>query len=459
MNEEGRIDRQKSHEELILGVLFHYPMMKDAKLYITPEMFIIGKNQDIYNAMLKLNREGSEIDIATVMAVVSDATYLSTIFASTGRADVYGYAENFKKHLLILSEYHMINQSIALADAIKQAVTTGDLDSFEVLDLITKSVELIKPKLDDGVKDSTMLVEELYEAIEHNLNNDTKGNQIGFEDIDRFTNGYQDGDLIVLAGHTSMGKTSMMISQIVKQIQMGQRVGIWSLEMTSLQLTGRIMSQLTDISSKHLTMGKLSDSEYSVLQNKVQALIDSHVYIIESKRELGWIESSIEHNVEKYHLDNVYIDYLQLMGIRGLNKRDAMGECANSLKVLAKNLRIPITLGSQFKRVTDGSSNYPTIDMLKESGDIENAADVVAAIWRPEYYGMAEVEDNGEILPSKGLGFYIILKGRNIGLNRFKLKWEKEKTKFSNYMPASPFDVTVPPIVEDVRINTPNKNF
>ena len=455
MKEEERREKQKAHEELILGVLFHYPLMKESKLFITPEMFQIGKNQDIYNAMLKIDKAGEKIDMATVMSEVKDGTYLSTIFASTGRADFYGYAENFKKHLLILAEYHMINQSLTLAESIKDAVDKGELDSFEILELIQKSAESIKPKLEDGVKDSQMLVEELYKAIEHNANNEDTGVKIGFKEIDNFTNGFQRGDLIVLAGHTSMGKTSMMISQIVKQIQIGQKVGIWSLEMTSLQLTGRIMSQLTGLSSKHLTMGKLSDAEYETLHNNAQTLIDANVYIIESKRDLNWIEASITHNVEKYKLDGVYIDYLQLMGIRGLNKRDAMGECANSLKVLAKSLRTPIHLGSQFKRATDGN-NYPTLDMLKESGDIENAADVVAALWRPEYYKIEEIDFEGGMIPAAGLALYIILKGRNIGLKRFKLRWTAEQTLFEDWEEVNPFTQSV---VEDVRIDAPNKKF
>ena len=450
MNGEHALnEKQKNHEELILGILMHYPLIQTAKTYINEDMFYIKQNKEIYKAMLQLNKEGENIDMATVLGVVSDSEYLTTIFSATSKSDNMGYAENFKKHLLILVELHMKQQSLVLAKNLYKGIYEDNMDAFDVVDLIKRTGEELKPRLGNGVKDTTMLVEELYETINTNSSQGKQGVKIGFKDIDEFTEGYQNGDLIVLAGATSMGKTSMMISQIVKQLEMGQRIGVWSLEMTSLQLTGRIMSQLTGLSSKHITMGILTDYEVEKINEHAQRLIESNLFIIESQRGLNWIEASIEDSVQKYSLDGVYIDYLQLMSIKGLSKRDAMGECANSLKVTAKSLKIPIHLGSQFKRVETGSS-YPTLDMLKESGDIENAADVVVGLWRPEYFEINDINFKGETIPSEGVGLYIILKGRNIGLNKFLLKWNAPKTQFADWTPFNPFEE---------KINKPNKDF
>ena len=448
--EHALAELQKNHEELILGILMHYPLIKTSKTYINEDMFYTPQNKNIYKSMLSISKRGDAIDMATVLAEVNDTEYLTTIFSAINKSDRLGYAENFKKHLLILVELHMKQQSLVLARNLYKAIYEDKLDAFDVIDLIKRTAEELKPRLGDGVKDTTMLVEELYETINLNAKEGKQGLKIGFKEIDEFTDGgFQRGDLVVLAGATSMGKTSMMISQIVKQLEMGQRIGVWSLEMTSLQLTGRIMSQLTGLSSKHITMGILSDYEVEQINNHAQKLIESNLYIIESQRGLNWIEASIEDSVQKYSLDGVYIDYLQLMSVKGLSKRESMSECANSLKVTAKSLKIPITLGSQFRRIESGSS-YPTLDMLKESGEIENSADCVSALYRPEYYGIQTIEYKGETLSTEGLAMYIILKGRNIGLNKFLMKWNAPKTQFSDWVAFSPFEE---------KINKPNKDF
>jgi replicative DNA helicase len=259
-----------------------------------------------------------------------------------------------------------------------------------------------------------------------------------FKEYDNFSKGEQNGDLVVVAGETSQGKTAFALCKAFNQALNGKKVAIFSYEMTTNQITARLMALVSGISAKKTLMDKLSEKEIGSINSKIQELIDTNIYIVEIERKnYDWLEAKIKTIVSKYNIDSIIIDYLQLIsGKDGLPKNQQIGDSANALKYLAKNQNIPITVLSQLKR--DSSHPKPELWRLKESGDIENSADIVLGIWRPDHYNIDQTEirkDDGtpEQINTNGIGVLHVLKGRNIGLKDIPLKWEGALTKYSDY--------------------------
>jgi len=263
----------------------------------------------------------------------------------------------------------------------------------------------------------------------------------GFEKLDKITSGWQPSDLIIIAARPGMGKTAFVLSMARNiAIDFGQPVALFSLEMSSVQLITRLISSETGLSSEKLRTGKLEKHEWEQLSTKVKDLEKAPLYIDDSPSlSIFDLRAKARRLSSQHGIKLIIVDYLQLMtaggsnGKGGGNREQEISTISRNLKALAKELEVPVIALSQLSRAveTRGSSKRPLLSDLRESGAIEQDADIVSFIYRPEYYKIDEWDDQ-EQTPTAGQAEFIIAKHRNGSLENIRLKFIGNLGKFDN---------------------------
>jgi replicative DNA helicase len=433
-------------EESVLGSLMEFPdLIHDVRDLLKPKSFYKESHQIIYSAIIQLDKQNKPFDILMVCEYLKSIEKLEEVGGHYIITKLSNFAHNnILEKALIVQQQFLKRELIKITSEINNKAFDNSEDVFDIIGDLESSIENLQKNNNSGVYHIEDCVKDVINVIDNNIKGITPGILTGFKDYDDFTNGDQPGDLIIIAGETSQGKTALALCKAFNQAMFGYNVAIFSYEMSKNQITARLMALSIELSAKKLLMDKLNDFELEQLNNKIQKLIESNIYIIEVERNsLDWLKAKIKTIRSKFKIDSIIVDYVQLITVDGLPKNQQIGKCANDLKFLAKhkNINIPITLVSQLKR--DSSNPKPELWRLKESGDIENAADTVIGIWRPYHYNIYEFnvrkeENLQENINTSGVGIMHILKGRNIGLKDFVLNWSPHLTKFSNYK-STPF--------------------
>jgi replicative DNA helicase len=267
------------------------------------------------------------------------------------------------------------------------------------------------------------------------------GLETGFAKLDALTSGWQPSDLIIIAARPGMGKTAFVISMAKNMaIDFGHPVALFSLEMSSVQLITRMISSETGLTSEKLRKGNLEPHEWEQLNVKVKKLSDAPIYIDDTPSlSIFDLRAKARRLVSQHGVKIVIIDYLQLMtaggsaGKGGGNREQEISTISRNLKALAKELEVPVIALSQLSRAveTRGGSKRPLLSDLRESGAIEQDADIVSFIFIPEYYGVTEWDDDDHT-PCEGQGEFIVAKHRNGGLENIRLKFTGHLAKFSD---------------------------
>jgi replicative DNA helicase len=263
----------------------------------------------------------------------------------------------------------------------------------------------------------------------------------GFEKLDKVTSGWQPSDLIIIAARPGMGKTAFVLSMARNiAIDFGHPVALFSLEMSSVQLITRLISSETGLSSEKLRTGKLEKHEWEQLSTKVKDLEKAPLYIDDTPSlSIFDLRAKARRLSSQHGIKMIIVDYLQLMtaggsnGKGGGNREQEISTISRNLKALAKELEVPVIALSQLSRAveTRGSSKRPLLSDLRESGAIEQDADIVSFIYRPEYYKIDEWDDD-EQTPTAGQAEFIIAKHRNGSLENVRLKFIGNLGKFDN---------------------------
>jgi replicative DNA helicase len=259
----------------------------------------------------------------------------------------------------------------------------------------------------------------------------------GFTALDRITGGWQKSDLLILAARPGMGKTAFVVSMAKNAaVQFKKPVAIFSLEMSSLQLVKRLISSETEISQDKILKGNLENHEFVQLNERIKSLAVAPLYIDDTPAlSIFELRAKARRLKENQKVEMIIIDYLQLMsgGPDGKgNREQEISTISRGLKSLAKELEIPIIALSQLSRQVEnrpGGSKRPQLSDLRESGAIEQDADMVMFIYRPEYYGLEVDEENQ---PTKGRGELIIAKNRHGALETVKLRFLGQFAKFAD---------------------------
>ena len=288
-------------------------------------------------------------------------------------------------------------------------------------------------------EDAGSLVKQALAKIQEIGNSEgMSGLETGFTKLDALTSGWQPSDLVIIAARPGMGKTAFVISMEKNMaIDFGHGVAVFSLEMSSVQLITRMISSETGLTSEKLRKGNLEPHEWEQLNVKVKRLSDAPIFIDDTPSlSVFDLRAKARRLVSQHNVRIIVIDYLQLMtagGKAGGNREQEISMISRNLKALAKELEVPVIALSQLSRAveTRGGSKRPLLSDLRESGAIEQDADIVSFIFRPEYYGMTEWDDD-EHTPCEGQGEFIVAKHRNGGLDNIRLKFTGHLAKFSD---------------------------
>jgi replicative DNA helicase len=306
-----------------------------------------------------------------------------------------------------------------------ETIDIDDIFTFIQTD-ISKSMSFGEDKSCSYREASKELIDTLNSTI-------TNGIKSGYQKFDKFSGGYQKSDLVIIAGETSQGKTSLAVTSIRHCATNQIPCAVFSLEMTQRQLVARMTAQETGISSKRIMYNDLSNDEKKTVLTMLEYRKNLPIYFDESSvNDIDKICTSIRKLKIKFNIEIALVDYIQ--DIKGADTEAGVAEIGRKLKNVAKELDITVIAISQLSR--DKANPEPTISRLRGSGQLEEKADVVMMIYRPEYYNRNYSEPH-ETVTTEATGQVKIVKGRNIGLGSFILNFNKETTNFYDYIDSS----------------------
>ena len=448
----GKIPPQAiDFEEAILGaIMLESDSLSKISDLIKPESFYKPAHGLIFKELLKLSSTNKPIDLLSVTESLKKSGNLEAVggaYAITMLTSRIASTSNIEYHAAIVQQKFIQREIIRISSEITKKAFEDTTDVFDLLGSIQEQFSALTGFERGSVRHISESLADLVKVIDRNQKNDgtLTGLPTGITAFDNFSNGLQNGDLIIISGETSNGKTSLALNIANHVAGVSKKVAIYSYEMADRQLAARLLSEKSGVNGKSIQYYKLSEPEMHAVHTGIGNLEKAPIYIDElSSSRFDYLERSIRSMVVREHIDLVVIDYLQLIKPTDSRKQkiDAIADIANDLKNLAKQLDIPIILISQLSR--DKINPKPTLARLKGSGDIENAADIVWFVWQPQKYGYQDFECNFKTYESKGLAAHIIAKGRNIGTTEFVTRFAGPTTTFSNYFETTKEEIEYP---------------
>lgn len=408
---------------------------------LSSEAFYKEQNSLVFNAIVALFKRSDPVDILTVtqelkragsLEIVGGAHYVSTL---TNRV---GSSANIEFHARIVAQKYLQRELIRIStDAIKTAYEDST-DVFELLDATTAKIFQV---LDGNVrkqhkKINTLLGEAITEVeIAGRHEYGLLGVPSGFRSLDMITGGWQKSDLLILAARPGMGKTALVMDMAKNAcVEFNKPVAIFSLEMSGVQLTKRLISNECEIIQDKILKGDLTDVEFANMNNRLKKLSSAPLYIDDTPAlTIFELRAKARRLKDNQKIELIIIDYLQLMNGSSdskTNREQEISTISRGLKSLAKELEIPIIALSQLSRQVENRPNKtPQLSDLRESGAIEQDADMVMFIYRPEYYGIEADEARNDL---KGKAEIIIAKNRHGPTDSVFLNWVGKYSKFKD---------------------------
>jgi replicative DNA helicase len=457
-SEEGKLLPNAIDLEMaVLGAMISNPDCIPRVIEILEvDCFYKPEHQEIYKTIVDLFERSQPVDLLLVteelrrrgaLEKAGGAAYLAEVSNSVSTA------ANVDHHARVVLEKYILRQLIWASNVIAERAFREAEDAFDLLDMAERTIfEISEKRLKQNFIDIRSAVHDTIDRYEKiNMQKITvTGVPTGFPRLDALTGGLQNSDLIIIAGRPSMGKTAFALS-IARNaaVDYGIPVGIFSLEMSVEQLALRLMCAEARVSIHLVRTGKLPHDEWPKLSTRVGRLINSKIFIDDTPA-LSVLELRAKSRRLKAEHDVglIIVDYLQLMqGPKGAESREReISLISRSLKSLAKELNIPVIALSQLKRaVEERGDKRPMLSDLRESGSLEQDADVVMFVHRPEYYGITAYDDG---TPTEGTAEIIVGKQRNGPVGEIRLAFLKDYTRFENLEIARGLEEAPPP--EDI---------
>ncbi len=444
--EKGKLPPQAVDlETAVLGaMMIDKKGVDDVIDILNPETFYVPAHQEVYRAIYTLFQNSEPIDLRTVSNQLRKNGKLEFVggdFYLIGLTQKVASTAHIEFHSRIILQKFIQRKLITISSEIIQEAYDETVDVFDLLDAAeSKFFEVTQGNLKKGSEDAASLVKTAIQKVEEiSKKEGMSGIASGFTKLDALTSGWQPSDLIIIAARPGMGKTAFVISMAKNMaIQFNHAVAVFSLEMSSVQLITRMISSETGISSSKLRTGNLQAHEWEQLNVKVKNLTKAPIFIDDTPSlSIFDLRAKARRLVSQHDVKIIIIDYLQLMTAGSSknsgNREQEISMISRNLKALAKELAVPVIALSQLSRAveTRGGSKRPLLSDLRESGAIEQDADIVSFIFRPEYYGMTEWDDD-ERTPCEGQGEFIMAKHRNGGLDNIRLKFTGHLAQFSD---------------------------
>ncbi len=441
-NDYGRMPPQAVDlEEAVLGAIM---LERDAIIAVMdilkPQSFYKEAHQKIFQVIIDLSTKHEAIDILTVTEALKKNNHLDEVGGAIYISQLTGRvasAAHLEFHARIVAQKFIQRELIRVSSEIQANAFDDSQDVDELLDFSEQ--ELFKIA-EGNIKKETVKINKLMQLAINQIEEASKredslsGVPSGFTKLDRLTSGWQKSDLVIIAARPSMGKTAFVLSMARNiAVDHNRPVAFFSLEMASLQLVTRLIVSETELPSDRIRNGRLEPWEWEQLDYRIKNLVESPIYIDDTPAiSIFELRAKCRRLKNLYDVQLIIIDYLQLMSgtpeTRG-NREQEVSAISRSLKGIAKELDVPIIALSQLNRSVElrAGNKKPQLSDLRESGAIEQDADLVIFIHRPEKYGI-DVDENQNSL--KGIAEIIVAKHRNGAVGEVALKFKEEFAKF-----------------------------
>jgi replicative DNA helicase len=442
-SELGKIQPQAVElEEAVLGAIMLEPAaLALALVSIQSEtIFYKTNHQVIFKAILGLYAENKPVDIMTVterLKINGDLELAGGGYGVTQLTNRVASSANIEYHIAIIKQKWLRREMIRLSSTLIKQSFEDDEDVFDAIDSHMLGLMGLYNTINITSAEQVGTIAQRNAVIIKNTNqSDFIGLASGYRLIDAVTNGFQNGDLIIVAGRPGMGKTAFGISMIYHMaVTSGIPVGFISLEMTKFQVVLRLQSIMINLPYQDLRSGALSESQQVLLDADVQKLLKTRAFVDDTPSlTIIQLRAKAIDMVRSHQVKMIMVDYLQLMsGVKkGQNREQEVSEISRGLKALAKELDIPIIAFSQLSRKVEdrGNDKKPILSDLRESGAIEQDADMVIFLYRPEYYGKTQDEQGNTY---ENVGIALIEKHRNGSTGEFRLTFDKRTMFYKNY--------------------------
>ncbi|MDR1273531.1 MAG: replicative DNA helicase [Odoribacteraceae bacterium] len=436
-------------EEAVLGSLM---LEKDAFITVSdllkPDCFYKEAHQKIYQAVQSLAINSEPIDLLTVseelkrggnLEAVGGYYYLSQLTSRVASA------VHIEFHARIIVQKYIQRELIRVSTEVQARAYD---DATDVADLVDMAQKMVFEIAEGNIKKETSPIDVLIDQAVKNIEaagarpDGMSGIPSGFVALDEITSGWQPSDLVIIAARPSMGKTAFVLSMARNMaVEHGVPIAVFSLEMSSIQLVNRLISSETELGSEKIRNGRLTTADWQQLHAKIARLVKAPIYVDDTPAlSIFELRAKCRRLQQRYGIKALVIDYLQLMtagaDTRG-NREQEVSTISRQLKIIAKELNIPVIALSQLNRgLEQRDIKKPMLSDLRESGAIEQDADMVIFIHRPERFGV-ETDDEGNSL--RGIAEIIIAKHRNGAVGDVVLRFRKELALFTNLESNSPF--------------------
>ncbi|MBP6185287.1 MAG: replicative DNA helicase [Saprospiraceae bacterium] len=443
-------------EEVVLGALMldkdALPMVLEV---LNAESFYVDAHQHIYQAMLNLFEQSKPVDMLTVSEELKRMGKLEgiggpyTLVELTNRV---ASSANIEYHARIIAQKHIQRELIRISN---QTIRDAYEDSTDVFDLLDEAESGLFKITQNNISKSyeplgalSGLALKQIEELSKKEDGMT-GVPSGFRNLDQLTSGWQSSDLIIIAARPSMGKTAFVLNMARNAaVDFKKPVAIFSLEMGNLQLAMRLISAEAEVEGSRLRNGKLqNDQEWQRVHRAIEKFNDVPIFIDDTPGiNIFELRAKCRRLRKQHGIEMVIIDYLQLMSGTGDgkgNREQEVSGISRALKGMAKELGIPVIALSQLSRSVEsrGGSKRPMLSDLRESGAIEQDADIVTFLFRPEYYGIFQDEDGRD---TQGLTEIIVAKHRNGAVDTVRLRFIKQFARFADWEDGSFDDMPMP---------------
>jgi len=446
---EGRIPPQAVDiEEQVLGaMLLEKEAIAKVLEVLDEDAFHADYHRKIFQAMIAMFERSEPVDTITLAEELRRRGHLEVVGGETYLVELtmkVTSAANVEYHARIVLEKSLMRNLITAASAVAARAFSPTEDAFDLLDEAEQSIfQISEKRLKKSFVSMHKAVHDTIEMLEaiHGKHSGVTGVPTGFRDLDSLTGGWQNSDLIIIAGRPSSGKTALALSVARNAAMHSDKptaVGIFSLEMSTQQLVLRLLCAEAKVDAHQVRTGRLPEDDWKRLSIAAGRLTNSNIFI-DDTASLGILElrAKARRLKAERNIGLIIVDYLQLMqGPRNAENREKeISAISRSLKALAKELTIPVIALSQLSRAVEGRTDKrPILSDLRESGAIEQDADVVAFVHRPEMYEDPNSEEGREV---QGLADIIVGKQRNGPTGDVKVAFVRRYARFENLAPAA----------------------
>ena len=430
------VPQSREAEEALLGaVLINPEAYYDVAQFLRGDDFYIHRHRWVWEAFVRLNEQRTPIDFLTVseelertgqLGEVGGAAYLTALVSNVPtslHAEAYGH---------LIEQTAVRRRMIEAANRIAKLAYAEDSGLESVMDEAEKAVfGVSERRLTRDLQPIKQVLSDYYDRISliSQRGDEMVGAPTGFYDLDKLLGGLQPSDFLIIAGRPGTGKTAFMLSA-ARNAALGfkKHVAIFSMEMSNEQLVQRLISQETGIDSHRLRTGKLSDDEWSLFVHAMDVLGDTQIFLDDTP---GLTPLQLRTKCRRLHmefqLDLVLVDYLQLMssGARNENRVQEVSYISRNMKILARELNVPVLAAAQLSRaIEQRADKEPQLSDLRESGSLEQDADVVMFIHRPELYNKETIQQH--------IAQIKVAKHRNGPVGMIELVFRENLTRFEN---------------------------